>query len=137
VDVGRQPARLVERADANEADRVAGPGVVLQTATRQRGQRAIRWPAPLADGVSTSSGAPLSSSTRSDSISALSANDAPLSRWHQVQWQQCTKSGRLARRKRTARHVHPPSSGRSAGERHGGRLWRERRHCGAARSPPK
>jgi hypothetical protein len=73
----------------------------------------MRWPAPLAEGVSTSSGSPLSSSTRSDSIIALSANEAPLSRWHHVQWQQWTKSGRLVRRKRTARHVHPPSSGRS------------------------
>jgi hypothetical protein len=48
---------------------------------------------PLADGVITASGSPSSNSTRSASIMALSANDAPVSRWHQRQWQQCTNSG--------------------------------------------
>src|SRR4051794_26746308 len=28
VDVGRQPTRVVERADADEADRIAGAGIV-------------------------------------------------------------------------------------------------------------
>jgi hypothetical protein len=65
---------------------------------RQRGQRAICWPAPLALGVSIISGAPASSVTRSLSIIALSANDAPLSRWHQRQWQQWTTSGGVAMR---------------------------------------
>jgi hypothetical protein len=48
---------------------------------------------PLFDGVSTASGAPCSSTTRSDSIIAFSANEAPVSRWHQLQWQQWTNSG--------------------------------------------
>jgi hypothetical protein len=65
---------------------------------RQDGQRAIFWPLPLFDGVSTISGAPESSSTRSASIIALRAKDAPVSRWHHVQWQQCTNSGRLVMR---------------------------------------
>jgi hypothetical protein len=65
---------------------------------RHRGQRAIFCPMPLCDGVSTSSGFAASSVRRSDSISALSANDAPVSRWHQRQWQQCTKSGAVSMR---------------------------------------
>ena len=60
---------------------------------RQRGQRQIFWPLPLADGVITISGSPASNSTRSASIMALSANAVPVSRWHQRQWQQCTNSG--------------------------------------------
>src|SRR4051794_40114626 len=77
---------------------------------RHAGQRAIFCPLPLFEGVSTTSGAPWRSRTRSDSIIALSANDAPVSRWHQRQWQQCTKSGRVVMRYRTARHVQPPSN---------------------------
>jgi len=65
---------------------------------RHTGQRAIFCPLPLADGVGTSSGSPCSNSTRSVSIIALSANDAPVSRWHQRQWQQCTNIGALAMR---------------------------------------
>jgi hypothetical protein len=49
---------------------------------------------PLLEGVFTSSGLPLSSSTRSASIIALWAKEAPVSRWHHRQWQQCTTSGR-------------------------------------------
>ncbi len=60
---------------------------------RQTGQRAIRCPRPLAEGVSTISGSPASVSTRSLSIIAFSANAAPDSRWHQRQWQQCTING--------------------------------------------
>jgi len=60
---------------------------------RQRGQRAIFCPLPLADGVSTISTSPCSSCTRSASINALSAKADPVSRWHQRQWQQCTNSG--------------------------------------------
>ena len=52
----------------------------------------MRWPRPLADGVSTRSTSPVTS-TAAVSIIAFSANDAPVSRWHQVQWQACTKSG--------------------------------------------
>jgi hypothetical protein len=48
--------------------------------------------------VSTTSTSPQSSSTRSASIIALIANALPVSRWHQRQWQQLTKSGRLASR---------------------------------------
>src|SRR5450755_1345487 len=50
---------------------------------RQVGQRAIFCPAPLCDGVTTISGSPARTTTRSASIRALSANDAPVSRWHQ------------------------------------------------------
>jgi len=60
---------------------------------RHFGQRLIFWPLPLADGVSTTSTSPLSSCTRSASISAFSAKEAPVSRWHQRQWQQWTNSG--------------------------------------------
>jgi hypothetical protein len=59
------------------------------------GHRAIFWPLPLFDGVFTTSTSPSVTSTRSDSIMALSAKEAPVSRWHHVQWQQCTKSGRV------------------------------------------
>ena len=50
------------------------------------------------DGVFTISTSPANSSTRSASIIAFSANDAPVSRWHQRQWQQCTNSGPLVSR---------------------------------------
>jgi len=40
---------------------------------------------PLAEGVSVTSTSPLSSSTRSASIMALSAKALPVSRWHQRQ----------------------------------------------------
>jgi hypothetical protein len=43
---------------------------------------------PLSEGVTMISGSPDIRSTRSASIMALSANDVPLSRWHQRQWQQ-------------------------------------------------
>ena len=43
--------------------------------------------------VSVISGSPSRSLTLSASIRSLSAYDAPVSRWHQLQWQQCTKSG--------------------------------------------
>ena len=49
--------------------------------------------APRGEGVGTISGAMPRLVTRSDSITALSAKAAPDSRWHQRQWQQCTKSG--------------------------------------------
>jgi hypothetical protein len=52
---------------------------------RQVGQRMIFCPFPLFDGVFTVSGDPLSRTTRSASIMALSANDAPVSLWHQRQ----------------------------------------------------
>ena len=51
-----------------------------------------------ADRVELLAGAPERSSTRSVSISALITKAEPVSRWHQRQWQQCTKRGRLARR---------------------------------------
>ena len=57
------------------------------------GQRQIFWPLPLADGVSTSSGSPDVSSTRSASIIALSAKAEPVSRWHHEQWQAWTNKG--------------------------------------------
>ncbi len=62
---------------------------------RHFGQREIFWPLPLLDGVFTTSTSPCSSSTRSDSIIAFNANDAPVSRWHQRQWQQWTNIGRV------------------------------------------
>jgi len=51
----------------------------------QDGQRTIFWPLPLAEGVSIATGSPASNSTRSVSISALSAKAVPVSRWHQRQ----------------------------------------------------
>jgi hypothetical protein len=60
-----------------------------------RGTSRIFWPLPLNDGVFTVSGLPARSSTRSASIIAFIANAVPVSRWHQRQWQQCTKSGEL------------------------------------------
>src|SRR5258706_8462962 len=76
---------------------------------RHFGQRAIFWPLPLSEGVSTTSTSPPSSSTRSDSMSAFSAKEAPVSRWHQRQWQQWTNSGPELIRYRTKRQVQPPS----------------------------
>jgi hypothetical protein len=71
---------------------------MVHTATMQRGQRAMRWPSPLAEGVSTTIGLPASSSTRSASIMAFNTKEAPLSRWHQRQWQQFTNSGAVRMR---------------------------------------
>jgi len=71
---------------------------LLHTATRHLGQRQIFCPLPLFDGVSMHSGPPESSCTRSASIIALIANAEPVSRWHHVQWQQFTNSGRDVRR---------------------------------------
>ena len=57
------------------------------------GQREILCPLPLALGVTTTSTSPSRSFTRSASIIAFRANAAPVSRWHQRQWQQCTIIG--------------------------------------------
>ncbi len=65
---------------------------------RHVGQRAIFCPLPLLEGVLTISGSPWRRTTRSASIRALSANEAPVSRWHQVQWQQWTNIGALVMR---------------------------------------
>jgi len=65
---------------------------------RHFGQRQIFCPLPLLEGVSTASGSPAVSSTRSASIIAFNAKDDPVSRWHHVQWQQWTKSGRVVMR---------------------------------------
>jgi hypothetical protein len=56
------------------------------------------WPRPLSDGVVITVGLPASNSTRSASTIALSANAAPVSRWHQRQWQQCTNIGAMVTR---------------------------------------
>jgi hypothetical protein len=61
----------------------------------------MRWPLPLFDGVSTGSVAPASNSRRADSYIAFTAKAEPVSRWHQLQWQQWTKSGGPVTRKRT------------------------------------
>jgi hypothetical protein len=53
----------------------------------------IFCPRPLAEGVSTNSGWPDSSETRAVSITALRTKALPVSRWHQLQWQQCTIIG--------------------------------------------
>jgi hypothetical protein len=73
------------------------------------GQREIFWPLPLFDGVLIISTSPSSNCTRSASISAFRAKAAPLSLWHQRQWQQWTNSGVVIMRYRTTRHVQPPS----------------------------
>jgi hypothetical protein len=67
------------------------------------------WPLPLALGVATLSGIPDRRVTFPDSTSALSAKAVPVSRWHQMQWQQCTINGVASMRNRTAPQVHPPS----------------------------
>jgi hypothetical protein len=91
---GGHRIRRIERADAHEAHRLAGAGIVAP-----QGDAALRAAhdrlatCRSAEGVCTGSGAPASSVTRSASIMALSANALPLSRWHQRQWQQCTNSG--------------------------------------------
>jgi len=97
VDVGRQYIGVVQRPDAHEAE--CRPATrVVHSAIRHCGQRTIVCPRPLFDGVTTGSGCPDSTSTRLDSISALIANAAPVSRWHQRQWQQWTNSGSVAMR---------------------------------------
>jgi hypothetical protein len=53
----------------------------------------IFCPFPLADGVTTITGSPLKILTRSVSIRAFITNAEPVSRWHQVQWQQFTNIG--------------------------------------------
>ena len=77
-------------------ERVGQQGVALEVL--QVGQRQIFWPLPLCEGVSTSSGWPWISSTRSVSITAFRANEAPVSRWHQRQWQACTTIGAVVMR---------------------------------------
>ena len=97
VHVGREPVGLVERADADEANRIAAAAVVAPDARSGRsGSARCAGPCRCSTGVSTTSTSPASSCTRSASIRALRANAVPVSRWHQRQWQQCTKSGRLA-----------------------------------------
>ena len=58
----------------------------------------IFCPRPLADGVNTSSGVPDRSVMRVASIMALMTKALPVSRWHQLQWQQCTIIGALVSR---------------------------------------
>jgi hypothetical protein len=65
---------------------------------RHLGQRAIFCPLPLCEGVSTISGSSARCTTRCASSIAFTANEAPLSRWHHRQWQQCTKSGAVSMR---------------------------------------
>jgi len=52
---------------------------LLHKAMQQFGQRQIFWPLPLFEGVKTISGLPCSNDTRSASIIAFSAKDAPVS----------------------------------------------------------
>jgi hypothetical protein len=60
--------------------------------------------------VGTASLAPLVTSTRAVSTITLITNAPPVSRWHQVQWQQLTNNGAAPSRYLTAPHVQPPSS---------------------------
>lgn len=53
MDVRRTEIGVVHGADTDEPDGRTGLRVVLHTATRQVGQRAIFWPVPLAEGVMT------------------------------------------------------------------------------------
>ena len=94
---GRQTVGLVERADADELHERARARVmaphrdpaaraardVLALAACRRRVDQFRFDSEVA-------------STRSDSIIAFNAKAEPVSRWHQRQWQQCTKSGALA-----------------------------------------
>jgi len=80
VDVRRQAIGLVERAYANEPDQIAAAPIVAPDG--DPAAWAARDPLPVAacgrcvDHVDLTR----TSSTRSDSIIALSANDAPVSR---------------------------------------------------------
>jgi hypothetical protein len=74
------------------------PAKWLHSASLQAGQRITVCPLPLSLGVRIASGLPASSSSRSLSIIAFTANALPLSRWHQVQWQQCTIIGGVVMR---------------------------------------
>ncbi len=65
--------------------------------------------APLSLAVATASVSPAITSTREVSMIALMTNAPPVSRWHQVQWQQLTNIGADASRYRTAPHAQPPS----------------------------
>src|SRR5690606_31992430 len=65
---------------------------------------------PLADGSTTRTTSPESRSTRDASTRALTANADPVSRWHQVQWQQWTSIGRAVILYRTWPQVQPPSA---------------------------
>jgi hypothetical protein len=58
----------------------------------------MTWSVPLSVGVAIASVAPFFSSTRSVSMMALITNALPVSRWHQVQWQQFTNIGAVASR---------------------------------------
>jgi hypothetical protein len=71
---------------------------LLQTVTPQSVQRQKTWPLPLALGNVVCSGLPCRSSTSDASMTALIAKAEPVSRWHHVQWQQCTMIGRTLRR---------------------------------------
>jgi hypothetical protein len=69
MDIGGEAIRLIEGADTNEAQRITCPGIVTP-----QGDIAIRAANDLL------SGEPLNKTTRSASIIALSAKDAPVSR---------------------------------------------------------
>ena len=94
-DIGRQlVAALVRHLDETGQARALAEREAIDLAARL-GERLALYNVSLADGVSMTSTSPASNCTRSASISAFSANDAPVSRWHQRQWQQCTISGRV------------------------------------------
>jgi hypothetical protein len=64
---------------------------------------------PLLVGSARCCVAPRSSSIRSASISAFTANAEPVWRWQSLQWQQRTNIGAPAIRYRTGPQAHPPS----------------------------
>src|SRR4029077_2960533 len=84
------------------------PPYSLHTAVPQAGQRNTVCGRPLSVGIGNGAGSPDSSSTRSDSIRALSTNALPVWRWQSRQWQQCTNIGAERMRYLTAPQEQEP-----------------------------
>ena len=86
MDVGRQPAGLLECADADEGDPRPAARIMAPQGDLAIGTALV----PL---TGTGSIRPDSSSTSLVSTTALTANAPPLSRWHSLQWQAWTIIG--------------------------------------------
>ena len=69
------------------ADVIVLPEIVVESRKRDEDPKDVPF------GVSVITGLPCSNVTRSASISAFNAKAEPVSRWHQVQWQQWTNRG--------------------------------------------
>ncbi|KVE32676.1 hypothetical protein WS68_16255 [Burkholderia sp. TSV86] len=108
MNVRRQPIGLIERANANERHQLAAARI-MPPPPRDMAGNARSFASCQSANACARSISPCNNNSLADSINARSANDAPVCRWRQQQWQQCTMSSAPVIRQRTARQVQPPS----------------------------